>query len=102
MSFTAAVTTNSSVVVGDFCDVSVAADHIVGYREGPDGGEIPEMAMSDQVVMDPVETTVRTLAPDPLSLLEVEAAEILHQHGWRVTGPWQLSDNAGYAPVERF
>lgn len=99
--YTAAIALVDSVVAGDFCDVSVAENVIVGYREDEDGNEIPEYAMGTNVVLDPVETTVRTDEIDPWSRLEDEAVEILDKNGWRVVGDWEQADTAAYARVER-
>lgn len=99
--YTAAIGTHASVVEGDFCDVTVAENVRVGYHEDRDGNEIADYAMGTTVVMPAQETTVRTDEEDPWGRLANEAAEILAANGWRLTGTWELSDNAAYAPVER-
>ena len=100
VTYTAAIGTASDVVAGDFCDVMVAENDIVGYREDEDGNEIPEYEMGSNVVMPAQETTVRTDEADPWGRLEAEAVAILAANGWRVVGPWELGDNAAYATVE--
>jgi len=99
--YTAAIGTDSSVVAGEFCDVSVAEDYIITYRQGEDGEEIPVTGMSDKVVLGPVEIGVRVDDPDLHLEIEQAAEWVLESHGWRVVGPWELGDNAAYAPVER-
>lgn len=81
--------------------VSVIENTIVGYSEGEDGDEVPEYGLSDTIAMDSIELTVRTDAEDVLGQIETEAVQILEDHGWKVTSPWNLSDNAAYATVER-
>ncbi|GAA2626400.1 hypothetical protein GCM10010411_74150 [Actinomadura fulvescens] len=99
--YTAAIATASDVVAGEYCDVLVAENDVVGYRDGEGGQEVPVLGMSDRVVMEAVETTVRTTDDDKLGLIEQEAEQILAAHGWQVVGPWELSDNAAYAAVQR-
>jgi antitoxin (DNA-binding transcriptional repressor) of toxin-antitoxin stability system len=98
--YTAAIASHSSVVIGDFCDVSVAENVIATYREDEDGNEIPVYEMGSNVVLDPQKTTVRT-DEDEFARLESEAEAILTENGWRITGPWEVADTAMYAPVER-
>lgn len=99
--YTAAIGTSADVVAGEFCDVSVAEDYIITYRQGEGGEEIPVTGMSDRVVLEPTEIGVRVDDPDSHRKIEKAAEQVLESHGWRVTGPWELGDNAAYAPVER-
>ena len=99
--YTAAIGTDSSVVAGEYCDVSVAEDYIITYRQGEDGEEIPVTGMSDRVVLGPMEIGVRVDDPDSYRKIEKAAEQVLESHGWRVAGPWELGDNAAYAPVEQ-
>lgn len=95
----AAIATASDVVAGDYCDVSVAEAEIHTYRVDDDGNETPEYAMGPNVVMDAVETDVRTDDEDSHTKIEGAAEAILAANGWTRTGPWELADNAAYAPV---
>jgi hypothetical protein len=99
--YTAAIATASECVAGDFCDVSVAQDEIVGYAENEDGEEYPLYAMGPNVVMAAQEIPVRTDEDDKLGRIEQEAVKVLEANGWRVTGPWGITDNAAYAAAER-
>jgi len=86
--FTAAITTASDCVLGDFCDVSVAENEIITYKLHEDGTETPVYGMSGKVVMDAVETTVRTDASDKLGQIEADAERILAANGWKIVGSW--------------
>lgn len=99
--YTAAIGTASDVVAGDFCDVSIAENEIITYKLQEDGTETPVYGMSGKVVMDAIETTVRTDEDDKLGRIEADAERILEANGWKVTGPWELADNAAYATVVR-
>jgi hypothetical protein len=101
LTYTAAICTDSSTVAGDYCDVSVAADELVGYREDDDGNATPQYAMGSTVVLEAIETGVRVDDDDKLEKAEKAAEKILEDQGWTVTGPWKASDNAMYAQVER-
>lgn len=99
--FTAALATHSSVVAGDFCDVSVIENVISGYR-WVDGEEFAEWAPAGEVAMDPVETTVTTA--DYENGAREAADEILRDNGWHRSGPWEYGGDgvALYANVEPF
>lgn len=98
--YTAAIGTASDVIEGGVCDVTVVENVVATYRTDDDGNETPEYGMSDKVAMPAQETTVRT-DEDAAERLIAEAEQILNRNGWRVTGTWEPSDNAVYAPVER-
>jgi hypothetical protein len=99
--FTAAIATASDCVLGEFCDVSVAKNEIITRKLEEDDGETPVYGMGGNVVMAAVETTVRTDVDDKLGRIEADAERILADNGWKVTGAWELADNAAYASVER-
>lgn len=99
--FTAAIGTASDVVLGDFCDVTVAEDDVISYRFDEDGNEIPLYGMSDRIVMEPIETDVRVDDDESLQKVEAAAREVLEDNGWKVTGTWESGGNALYASVER-
>lgn len=99
--YTAAIGLVSSVVAGDHCDLTVAENGIVGYRDDEDGTEVPQYAMSSNIVLGPVETAVRTDGDVAAEVYDA-ADEALSERGWRRVGAWD--DTAGdvaYATVER-
>jgi prevent-host-death family protein len=100
--YTAAIGLASSVVAGDHCDLSIAENDVVGYRDDENGGEVPEYAMGNKVVLDPIETAVRTDDEDVAGKVYAAADEVLAANGWRRTGDWDdAAGDAAYAPVER-
>ncbi|QVJ03084.1 hypothetical protein KGD82_13700 [Nocardiopsis eucommiae] len=84
--YTAAVGTASDVVAGDYTDVSVGENDTDGN-------------MTDTLALDPVETDATTDAD--MEDIEAAADKALEAAGWTRTGPWDVADNALYAPVER-
>lgn len=97
--FVAALATQSDVVSGDYCDVSVLTATVINFREDNEGNEIPEYGMDGGVAMDAIDTTVLTSGDDADAL--TDADRILAENGWTRTGDWEASDNAYYADVER-
>jgi hypothetical protein len=98
--YTAAIGTASNVVFGDHCDVQVAENDIT-YHLGPNDEEVPEHTMSDRLVLDAIDTDIRTDDEDKLSKVGDAADEILAKHGWSRVEGWAIADNALYAQVER-
>ena len=99
--YTAAVSVDSSVVAGDYCDVLVAEATVTGYKEREDGTQIPETILGNNIVLEAVETSVRTDEPDAGEKARDAADEILEREGWQRTGPWAPTDYVLYAPVAR-
>lgn len=101
--YTASIGLISSVVAGDFCDLAICEDRIVGARKNDDSNEIPITEASGLMVLDTVELgDVRTDDPDSEGKAYDAADEMLDDHGWRRVGPWNAAaGDAAYAPVER-
>lgn len=91
----------ASCVYGDHCDVCVAEDVVISYRQDEDGNDIEETAMGDLLVLNPIETSVRTDDDDKLAKVEAAADGILAEFGWTRTGAWFTAEDALYAPVTR-
>ena len=85
--YTAAIGTAPDVVAGDFCDVSVIVTD-------------DEDRLTDEVAFA-AETAIRTDHQDVLGVVEADAERVLAANGWRLTGPWKVTDNALYARAER-
>jgi hypothetical protein len=98
--YTAAIGTASDVVAGDFCDVIVVENMIVGFRY-PGDVEVPEFGLSNTIALGEVDLDVRTDADDKLTTAPAAADKILTASGWTRTGDWETARNALYAPVER-
>ena len=99
--YTAAITTASSDVLGDFCDVSVIENVLHGYTLDSEGNETPDYGLSDKYALEPIDLPVRTDDDDKLIRVEGAAEKILAGKGWRVDGEWAVADNALYVPVSR-
>lgn len=98
--YTAAIGLVSGVVAGDHCDVSVAENDVVGYRDDEFGNEVPEYAMGSKVVMQSVETDVRTDDEDVNGKVYDAADYVLMVRGWRRVSSWDdAAGDAAYARV---
>lgn len=86
--YTAAAVTDPSCLAGELCDVTVTEDDDEGN-------------LTDKIVFGPAETEVSITHEDVLGVIEDDAERVLGEHGWHVTGPWEVADNCLYAPVER-
>ena len=98
--YMAAIGTAHDVVAGDYSDVTVT-EAAADLNVDEDGNETLTPVFGTTVVYGPVDTVVRTDDEDQLFKVEVAAEALLEQAGWEVTGPWQITDNALYATVER-
>jgi hypothetical protein len=98
--YTAWVSTDRSVVLGDRCEVTVLEDEVSNYRLDEDGREHPVYTSSakDPLELGPI--AVRVDDPDTLEKAWQAATQLLAEYGWRVVGKWDISDNAMYATVE--
>lgn len=95
--YTAAIDTEN----GEFCDVSVVEDEISGYVRTEGGSESPQTTLSGRYALEPVATAIPISHPDVLGVVEQDAERVLRENGWRVTGKWEVADNALYASAER-
>lgn len=98
--YMAAIGTAHDVVAGDYSDVTVT-EAAADLNVDEDGNETVTPVFGTTVVYGPVETDVRTDDEEQLFKVEAAAEALLEQAGWEVTGPWQITDNALYATVER-
>lgn len=101
ITYTAAITTAASDVTGDFCDVTVIENVIHGYTTDGEGNEVPDYGLSDTLAMRATELPIRTDDDDVLGKVEDAAEAVLTANGWRITGEWDVADNALYASAER-
>ena len=91
----------TAAVTGPWCELTVAQNDIHTYRVDDDGNETPELVTSMTVVDGPTGLPVCTDEDAKLLIVEDIADQALTEAGWERTGPWDVADNALYAPVTR-
>lgn len=99
--YLAAVATAADCVFGDFCDVQVLENEIIGYRETDDGELIPSYGMTNRLALNTIETDVRIDDEDAARKASAAADEILRANGWTRIESWTIGDTAMYAMVEK-
>lgn len=98
--YTAWLVNQAGCVAGTQTDVSVSKDDICGYKSDYVGNETPEWAFGE-LVLEAIETGI-DLDDEDRDTKSMRAAEdILAEHGYSVVGPWEYTDNALIATVER-
>jgi len=96
--YTAWLALDTSVLEGDFCDVTVIEDIAISYREDEDGNEQPVWASQGQVMFQAI-TTIDAEDGDASDAQE-EARELMEADGWRIAGTWEASDTGYIVTVE--
>ena len=98
--YTAFVTTDPTCVDGDYCDLIILTDEILGYRSNENGEDFdqPIWESSGPQVYSAV-TAVR-LDEDHDNAIK-DATSILNRAGWAVTGPWEAVATGYCATVAR-
>ena len=102
--FTAWLTTDSSALEDDLCDVTVLRDEPSGTRTDDFGNETEDWTS----VGDPVFYAKTSIRHDQgaddgsgATAAEQEARDLLENAGWRLTGSWEAVTTGGTVTVSR-
>lgn len=102
--FTAWITTTADCLVGDFCDVSVLRDEVIGYREDWEGNETPEWSSAGEGPVFTADLAVRhdDRSGDTHGRAIDEAETALRKAGWTVEQrEWESVTTGWIATVSR-
>lgn len=96
--FTAWITTDSSCLTSDYCDVSVLIDRITGYRDDDNGQEVPDWESTGPEVFSAV--TATPASGDGKDAID-QAEDLLRDAGWQITSDWEAVPTGFIATVTR-
>ena len=96
--FTAWVTTDSSMLAGEYCDVVVLRDEEKPQER--EDGTMGTLWVSQGDPLFHIPTTVKAAGDDTEEAFK-QAAELLAEAGWTVEGSWTPVTSGGIATVSR-